>query len=159
MELDVIVEIPKGSRNKYEMDHTLGRIRLDRTLFTATAYPCEYGYLPETLAEDGDPLDALVLVDQPTFPGCQIHARPVAAFCMHDEHGQDTKILCVPAEDDRKASITELTDLPRHQLAEIGHFFDVYKDLEPGKNTQIEGWQGREAAERAVKESRDRAAH
>lgn len=154
MEFDVIVEIPKGSRNKYEMDHGRGRIRLDRTLFTATAYPCEYGYIPDTLAEDGD---ALVLVEAPTFPGCQIRSRPVAAFCMRDEHGQDTKILCVPAEDDRTAPLAELADLPEHLLAEIAHFFDVYKDLEPGKDTQIEGWQGRHTAERAVRESAERA--
>ncbi len=150
MELDVIVEIPKGSRNKYEMDHDLGRIRLDRTLFTATAYPAEYGFVPETLAEDDDPLDALILTDEPTFPGCLIRVRPVAVFWMSDEHGPDAKILAVPAHDDRNSHLEDLGDVPDHLLAEIRHFFQIYKDLEPGKSTEIQGWQDKQAAERVV---------
>src|ERR687894_2541717 len=97
--IDVVVEIPKGSRNKYEMDKERGVIRLDRRLFSATVYPADYGYIPETLAEDDDPLDALVLVDDPTFPGCWIRARPVGVFYMQDEAGRDAKIICVPCAD------------------------------------------------------------
>jgi inorganic pyrophosphatase len=147
VELDVVVEVPMGSRNKYEMDQRLGRIRLDRTLFTATQYPADYGYIPDTLAEDGDPLDALVLVPEPTFPGCQIQARPVAVFWMRDERGPDAKLLCVPAHDPRQDSVREVDDLPEHLLGEINHFFDVYKDLEPGKSAEARGWQGRDKAE------------
>src|SRR6266481_8918378 len=99
MEFDVLIEIPRGSRNKYEVDHESGLIRLDRTLFTATQYPTDYGFIPETLGEDGDPLDALVLVGEPTFPGCVIRARPVGLFEMSDEKGPDAKILAVPVRD------------------------------------------------------------
>lgn len=156
MDFDVVVEIPKGSRNKYEMDHTCQRIRLDRTLFTATAYPCDYGFLPDTLAEDGDPLDALVLLDAPTFPGCLIQVRPIGVFWMTDEHGPDAKVLCVPAHDARFAGIDDRDDLPPHLLAEIGHFFDVYKMLEPGKGTEVRGWQDRRAAEAVVADAHRR---
>lgn len=157
MELTVVVETPKGSRNKYELDEATGEITLDRTLYTATSFPCEYGFIPDTLGEDDDPLDALVLVDEPTFPGCHIAARVVAAFCMVDEHGRDTKILCVPAEDDRKKHLKDLEDIDPSFRDEVSHFFDVYKDLEPGKNTQIEGWVDREVAEREVTEGQERA--
>ncbi len=150
MNLDAIIEIPKGSQNKYEMDLELGRIRLDRTLFTATSYPSDYGFFPGTLAEDGDPLDVLVLVDAPTFPGCVVSVRPVAVFWMRDEHGPDAKVLAVPADDVRFAEITDLADLPRHLLGEISHFFDVYKDLEPGKQSEARGWQGRAEAEATI---------
>jgi inorganic pyrophosphatase len=158
MEFDVIVEIPKGSRNKYEMDHELDRIRLDRTLFTATAYPTEYGFVPDTLAEDDDPLDALILTDEPTFPGCLIRVRPVAVFWMSDEHGPDAKILSVAAHDDRKSHLQDLGDVPDHLLAEIRHFFQIYKDLEPGKCTEIQGWEDLQAAERVVTDARRRHA-
>ncbi|HEY3501184.1 MAG TPA: inorganic diphosphatase [Actinocatenispora sp.] len=151
MEFDMVVEIPGGSRNKYEMDHELGRIRLDRTLFTATRYPADYGYVPDSWGEDDDPLDAMVLLlDEPTFPGCVIRVRPVAVFWMRDEHGPDAKIVCVPAGDHRFDAIQDLTDLPQHLLDEIGHFFDVYKALEPGKDTEVRGWQGRHHAEAEV---------
>jgi inorganic pyrophosphatase len=156
VEFDVLVEIPGGSRNKYEMDHNLGRIRLDRALFTATRYPADYGFLPGTLAEDGDPLDALVLVAEPTFPGCQIRARPVAVFWMRDEHGPDAKLLCVPARDARYAHYNDLDDIPDHLLSEISHFFDIYKQLEPGKSSEVRGWQGRAEAERIVDEAYQR---
>ena len=126
-------EIPKGTRNKYEADEQ-GTIWLDRLLFTATRYPEDYGYVPETLAEDGDPLDALVLLEEPTFPGCHIHARPVGVFLMRDEEGVDAKVLCVPASDPRSNHVTELNDVPE-QTREIAHFFGIYKDLEPGKAT------------------------
>jgi inorganic pyrophosphatase len=156
MEIEVVVEIPKGSRNKYEADHDTGAIWLDRMLFTATQYPTDYGFVPDTLAEDGDPLDVLVLLDEPTFPGCHIHARPVAVFWMQDEAGPDAKVLCVPSTDPRQAAITDIESLPAHLLDEIGHFFDVYKALEPGKGTETRGWQGREAAEAAVEDARRR---
>lgn len=151
MELDVLVEIPTGSRNKYAMDHRLGRIRLDRTLFTATQYPADYGFIRETLAGDGEPLDALVLVEQPTFPGCGITARPVAVFWLRDERGPDPKLLCVPARDPRQETVRDLDDVPAHLLGEIGHFFEVYKDLEPGKCVSVGGWEGRAVAERVTR--------
>lgn len=151
MEFDMVVEIPAGSRNKYEMDHEIGRIRLDRTLFTATRYPADYGYLPESLGEDTDPLDAMVLLlDEPTFPGCVIAVRPVAVFWMRDEHGPDAKVMCVPAGDNRFDRVQDMADLPQHLRDEIGHFFDVYKMLEPGKSTEVRGWQGRLHAEAEV---------
>lgn len=156
MDVDVVVEIPKGSRNKYEFDHTRGRIRLDRMLFTSTGYPADYGFVPGTLAEDGDPIDALVLLDEPTFPGCEVLARTVAVFWMRDEHGPDAKLLTVPAGDPRFAHVREMTDVPPYQLNEIAHFFEVYKDLEPGKSSESRGWQGRQAAERALLDARDR---
>lgn len=156
METEAVVEIPKGSRNKYEIDHDTGRIWLDRMLFTATQYPADYGFFPGTLAEDGDPLDALVLLDEPTFPGCHIRVRPVGVFWMRDEKGPDAKVLCVPATDPRWASVNDIADLPPHLLDEIAHFFDVYKALEPGKETETRGWEGSAAAEAAVVDARRR---
>ena len=156
MDVDVIVEIPQGSRNKYEMDHETGRIRLDRMLFTSTRYPLDYGFIPDTLAEDGDPLDALVMLDEPTFPGCYVLARPVAVFWMLDEHGPDAKILTVPALDPRVESVRDLDDVPAHLTAEIGHFFDIYKEIEPGKSTDTRGWQGRAAAEAVIEDAFER---
>jgi inorganic pyrophosphatase len=150
VEIEVVVEIPQGSRNKYEMDHASGRIRLDRMLFTSTSYPLDYGFVPGTLAEDGDPLDAMVLLEEPTFPGCLVVARPVAVFWMLDEHGPDAKILTVPARDPRYAATRDLADVPTHLTAEIGHFFDIYKELEPGKTTDVRGWQDRAAAEEVI---------
>ena len=149
-----MIEIPKGSRNKYEADHETGKIWLDRLLFTATQYPTDYGFFPNTLGDDGDPLDALVLLDESTFPGCHIHARPVAVFWMQDEKGADAKVLCVPATDPRWSHVQDMDDLPPHLLEEIGHFFDVYKALEPGKGTETRGWEGRSAAEQAVVEAK-----
>jgi inorganic pyrophosphatase len=157
-EIEVVVEIPKGSRNKYEMDHALGRIRLDRMLFTSTQYPCDYGYVPGTLAEDGEPLDAMVLLEEPTFPGCWITVRPVGVFWMYDELGPDAKILTVPARDPRVAGLRELSDVPEHVRAEIAHFFDIYKELEPGKESDVRGWQDRKASEEEITASLARAA-
>jgi inorganic pyrophosphatase len=151
MRFDVIVETPRGSRNKYEMDQGKQRIRLDRMLFTATIYPYDYGYVPGTLAEDKEPLDAMVLGEVPTVPGCVIATRPIAVFWMHDERGPDAKVLCVPAGDPRFAHMNDLGDVPPYVLNEIGHFFDVYKDLEPGKSSDIRGWQPRQHAERVVR--------
>jgi inorganic pyrophosphatase len=152
----MVVEIPKGSRNKYEMDHETGEIFLDRMLFTATQYPADYGFLPDTLGEDGDPLDALVLLDEPTFPGCRVRVRAVGVFWMRDEAGPDAKILCVPAHDLRMARITEITDVEPLLLEEIAHFFTVYKDVEPGKSTEVGGWEGAEVAIRTIDEARER---
>lgn len=153
---EMIVEIPAGSRNKYEMDHRLGRIRLDRTLFTATAYPADYGYILGTLAEDGDPLDAMVLLAAPSFPGCSVQVRPIGVFWMRDEHGRDAKLLCVPVGDARWADVRTTGDIPGHLLEEISHFFDIYKDLEPGKYADVAGWQGHAEAQRELEASRAR---
>jgi inorganic pyrophosphatase len=155
MEIEVVIEIPKGTRNKYEADDS-GTIWLDRLLFTSTRYPEDYGYIPHTLGEDGDPVDALVRLEEPTFPGCHIHARPIGVFVMQDEAGVDAKILCVPASDPRSNEVTELHHVPDHELHEIAHFFDIYKDLEPGKETQVNGWADRETAESTIVAAQER---
>ncbi len=157
MEFDVTVEIPKGARNKYEVDHETGRIRLDRLLFTSMAYPADYGYVEDSLGEDGDPLDALVLLDEPTWPGCLVRARPIGMFRMKDEAGGDDKLLCVPAGDPRKNHITELEHVSKFDVLEIQHFFETYKDLEPGKSVEGAHWTGREEAENTVIEALERA--
>ncbi|MEN9882570.1 MAG: hypothetical protein RI916_997 [Actinomycetota bacterium] len=131
MIFDVIIEIPAGSRNKYEVDHITGEIRLDRMLFTSTRYPYDYGFVKNTLSLDGDPLDALVMLDEPTFPGCVVSCRAIGMFNMTDEAGGDDKLLCVAAGDIRKASLQDLKDVPEFELSEIQHFFEVYKALEP----------------------------
>jgi inorganic pyrophosphatase len=154
VEIEVVIEIPKGTRNKYEQDHDSGAIWLDRLLFTATRYPEDYGFVPHTLAEDGDPLDAMVVLDEPTFPGCHVHARPVGVFLMADEAGQDAKVLCVPSTDPRAESVVELDHIPAFELDEIAHFFAIYKQLEPGKNTRIRGWEGRPTAEAIIEAAR-----
>jgi inorganic pyrophosphatase len=156
MELEVVIEIPRGSRNKYEMDQDTGVIWLDRELFTATRYPADYGFVPDTLAEDGDPLDVLVLVDEPTFPGCHIMVRPLAVFWMQDEAGPDAKVLTVPVADPRWKEIDDLDGVPPFMLQEIENFFEIYKTLEPGKSTDTAGWQGRVEAEQAVEDARKR---
>jgi len=158
MELEVIVEIPRGSRNKYEADHETGAIWLDRMLFTATQYPADYGFLPNTLAEDGDPLDALVMIDEPSFPGCHVRARPLGLFWMRDEKGPDAKVLAVVLNDPRWDGVDDLESVPRHHLDEIAHFFEIYKTLEPGKRTETGGWEGLETAERVIKDARERYA-
>jgi inorganic pyrophosphatase len=157
MDFDVTVEIPKGLRNKYEMDHESGRIRLDRTLFTATQYPADYGFVEHTLGEDGDPLDALVLVPEPTFPGCLIRCRAIGMFRMRDEKGGDDKVLCVPATDVRLEHLRDIHHLPEFHRLEIEHFFQVYKDLEPGKSVEGSNWVGRAAAEVEIRNSWMRA--
>jgi inorganic pyrophosphatase len=156
LQFDVTVEIPKGHRNKYEMDHTSGRIRLDRMLFTATRYPADYGFVEGTLGEDGDPLDALVLVDEPTFPGCLILCRAIGMFRMTDEKGGDDKVLCVPANDPRLEHIRDIHHLAEFHRLEIQHFFEVYKDLEPGKSVEGATWVDRHAAELEIAASRER---
>ena len=144
--VEVVVEIPKGSRNKYEIDHETGHVWLDRHLFTATAYPLDYGYVEHTLGEDGDPLDALVLLDEPTFPGCHVNGRPVGVFWMTDEAGPDAKILVVPNGDPRWDHVQDIGDVSEHLKAEILHFFSIYKDLEPSKTAMVEQWHDRRAA-------------
>ena len=150
MEFDVLVEIPKGQRNKYEMDHESGRIRLDRMLFTSTRYPSDYGYIEDTLADDGDPLDALVLLEEPTFPGCLIRCRAIGMFRMRDEKGLDDKVLCVASTDPRMSSLADIDDVAEFDRLEIQHFFEVYKALEPGKEVEIGGWVGRAPAEKQI---------
>lgn len=156
VEFDVTIEIPKGSRNKYEVDHESGRIRLDRTLFTATQYPADYGFIDDTLGQDGDPLDALVLLSEPTFPGCLVTARAIGMFRMTDEKGPDDKVLCVSASDPRQNRLQDIEDLPIFERLEIQHFFEVYKDLEPGKSVEGAEWVDRAAAEAEIRISYDR---
>ncbi len=153
--IDVRVEIPKGSRNKYEYDSVKKAIKLDRMLFSAVHYPSDYGYIQDTLGEDGDPLDALVLVTEPTFPGCLIESKPIGLFKMWDEKGPDEKIVCVPVGDPYWNRIETLDDLPPHLLKEIEHFFSVYKDLEE-KKTGIDGWGSREQAIQIIEQAKQR---
>jgi len=158
VEFDVTVEIPKGQRNKYEVDHETGRIRLDRMLFTSTRYPADYGFIEGTLAPDNDPLDALVLLDEPTFPGCLIRCRAIGMFRMRDEKGSDDKVLCVAATDPRMAHLTDVGDVSDFELLEIQHFFEVYKELEPGKQVEPANWVGRAEAYAEIESSRKRLA-
>lgn len=148
----VIIEITKGSRNKYEYDEKKKAIVFDRMLFSAVHYPSDYGFFPHTLAHDGDPLDALVLVSEPTFPGCMIEVRPIGLFKMWDEKGPDEKILCVPIKDPLWNHINTLKDVSPHLLKEIEHFFKIYKELEH-KKTGIEGWRDRAAAVNVIQEA------
>lgn len=151
----VMVEIPKGSRNKYEYDHETGMIRFDRMLFSAVHYPSDYGFILDTLAGDGDPLDALVLVSEPTFPGCLIEVKPIGLFKMWDEKGRDEKILCVPITDPHWNRLNTLSDVNAHLLIEIKHFFSIYKDLEE-KKVGVEDWEDREEALVIIRESQER---
>jgi inorganic pyrophosphatase len=153
VEFDVTIEIPKGSRNKYEVDHETGRIRLDRRLFTSTSYPADYGFVENTLGEDGDPLDALVILDEPTFPGCLIRCRAIGMFRMTDEAGGDDKLLCVPASDPRVEHLRDIQHVSEFDRLEIQHFFEVYKDLEPGKSVEGADWVGRAEAEAEIDRS------
>ncbi|MBI3978893.1 MAG: inorganic diphosphatase [Chloroflexi bacterium] len=152
----MVVEIPRGSRNKYEYDHRRHVIRLDRVLYSSVHYPADYGFIPDTLAEDGDPLDVLVVTEEPTFPGCLVPVRPVGVLDMRDESGPDEKILAVPAVDPRFATIVDLEDLAPHWLHEIEAFFEIYKALEPGKRTEVVGWRGAEAAVNLMNAARRR---
>jgi inorganic pyrophosphatase len=147
--LNVLIEIPAGSKNKYEFDKELGAFALDRVLYSAVQYPYDYGFIPNTLADDGDPLDGLVMMDQPTFPGCIIPARPLGMLLMIDGGDRDEKLLCVPAKDPRYANYKSLADVPQHRLDEIAEFFRTYKNLEK-KVTEIQGWEGLEAVNALV---------
>jgi inorganic pyrophosphatase len=152
----VFIEIPGGSRNKYEYDKDLGGIVLDRRLFTSVSYPSDYGFVEGTLGEDGDPLDALVLVADPTFPGCRIRVRTVGVFHMADEKGPDEKLICVPLNDPVWSQIHDIHDIAAPLRQEIEHFFQVYKDLEH-KPTETMGFGNRIDAMRVLEEARERA--
>lgn len=149
---DVVIEIPKGSRNKYEVDHKTGRVYLDRVLFTSFVYPTDYGYFENTLGLDGDPVDALVLLEYPVFPGVGVSVRPVAVFNMSDEAGSDAKVIAVPAKDPRWSHIQDIDDLSEFDRKAIEHFFERYKDLEPGKFVNTEGWGNAAEAEQIVQD-------
>jgi inorganic pyrophosphatase len=150
---DAVIEIPRGSRNKYEVDHETGRVFLDRVLYTSFVYPTDYGFFENTLGEDGDPLDALVLLEYPLFPGVGVKVRPVAVLNMSDEAGGDAKIIAVPHKDPRWSHIQDVGDIPEYTRKEIEHFFARYKDLEPGKFVNIDGWDGAEKADQLVQEA------
>jgi inorganic pyrophosphatase len=155
--VDIFVEIPKGSRNKYEWDSRTGRFTLDRMLFSAVQYPGDYGFIPGTWADDSDPLDALVVLADPTFPGCVIPSRVVGIFYMTDEKGRDAKVIGVPDSDPRWAHVRQLDDVPRHLLDEIAHFFSIYKDLER-KSVQVEGFGRRASSLAQIEKDRQRYA-
>ena len=144
--IDVIIEIPRGTRNKYEYDHEQHLIRLNRHLTSSMGYPAEYGFIPDTLGGDGDPLDVLVLTEYPTFPGCVIEVRVIGVFFMIDEHGDDAKLIAVPSYDPQWKDATDIDDVPAMKLDEIKHFFTVYKDLDEGKWVEVVGYQGLERA-------------
>jgi inorganic pyrophosphatase len=152
---DCYVEIPKGSRNKYEFDTEKQVLKLDRFLFSSMVYPTDYGYFPETMAEDGDPLDAMICVSEATFPGCLIQIKPIALFKMEDEKGVDDKVLCVPLTDPGWNSLETLEDLSKQLRDEIEHFFSVYKDLER-KRVTVDGWYSREDAIEVIEAARRR---
>jgi inorganic pyrophosphatase len=155
---DVLIEIPKGSRNKYEYDFELKKIRYDRMIFSSMMYPADYGFIPETLALDGDPVDVLVLVTEPTFPGCVMEVKPIGVFHMADEKGSDDKIICVPISDPIWNKLTDLSDVNPHLLLEIEHFFKVYKDLEH-KKVDVEGWGDVNEAKEIIEQCVDRFAN
>ncbi|MFZ0214522.1 MAG: inorganic diphosphatase [Candidatus Dormiibacterota bacterium] len=154
-DLCAVIEVPTGSRNKYELDHDTGKVWLDRRLFTSMQYPAEYGFIDGTLAEDGDPLDVLVAVQDPTFPGCHIAVRPIALMQMADEKGPDAKILAVPSWD-TSFGWNDIGDVPEQLLNEIKHFFERYKDLEKGKFSKVDAWLDRAAAEAEIRASQER---
>jgi len=155
-DVDVFVEIPRGSRAKYELDKKSGHIRLDRVLFSSVHYPADYGFVMDTLARDGDPLDALVIVEEPTFPGCVVPARPIGTLFMKDSKGEDEKILAVPVGDPRFSHIHGLEDLAPHWQKEIETFFGTYKTLEDDA-VELKGWHGVETAWQVIAECRERA--
>ena len=147
--VEVTVEIPSGSRNKYEYDHVRHRFVLDRVLYSSVHYPCDYGFIDGSMADDGDPLDVLVLIAEPTFPGCVVRARPVGVLDMADEKGHDYKILAVAHDDPRWDAMNRLEDLSPHRLLEIETFFRTYKELER-RPTDVRGWLGVEDAWRTI---------
>jgi inorganic pyrophosphatase len=150
----VVIEIPRGSRNKYEIDHDDNRVFLDRRLFTATTYPADYGFVPHTLGGDGDPLDALVLLDDPVYPGVWVEARPIGVLYMQDEAGEDAKLICVPPGEPRWEGVHDVSDMTPQLMAEIQHFFEVYKALEPNKYSSTQGIGGRDEAWREIESAR-----
>jgi inorganic pyrophosphatase len=156
MEIEIVVEIAKGGRNKYEFDQKRGVFVLDRVLYSSVHYPTDYGFVPGTKAADGDPLDIMVIVEEPTFTGCHLLARPVGVLTMSDEKGQDEKVLSVPVRDPRFDHICKLDDVPPHLLKEIENFFATYKALE-GKTTITLGWGDASVAEHIIAETRREA--
>jgi len=157
--IEAVIEIPRGSRNKYEVDHETGRVHLDRVLYTPFVYPVDYGYFDKTLGGDGDPLDALVLLEFPVFPGVVVNVRAVGVLPMEDDGGMDEKILCVPAEDKRWDHIQDINDVPEQTRNEIEHFFTHYKDLEPGKWVKCGKWANKAEAERLIAEAKANYKH
>jgi inorganic pyrophosphatase len=156
--IEVVIEIPRGSRNKYEFDKQRGVLVLDRVLYSSVHYPTDYGFVTGTLAQDGDALDVLVVVDEPTFPGCHVMARPIGVLDMKDEKGPDKKILAVPVGDPRFDGIRDLADIGAHWLREIENFFQTYKALED-KSTDVVGWEDATAAARVIQDARELYAH
>ena len=156
-EVTAVIEIPRGSRNKYELDKEYGMLKLDRVLYSAVHYPGDYGFIPRTLHEDGDPLDILVRINEPTFPGCQIDVRPIGVLKMLDRGEPDDKILAVPSHDPHHGEYFDIADLPGHYLTEVEHFFLIYKDLE-GKRMEIAGWEKSDSAMRVIVTSIERYA-
>ncbi len=152
--INVVVEIPKGSRNKYEFDPKLGTFKLDRVLHSPFFYPVEYGFMTQTWYEDNDPLDALIYIRDPTFTGCLMRVRPIGLFRMEDEHGIDDKVLCVPVDDPLFENIKDKDDIPQAFLDEVSHFFQRYKDLEKNKEVKVIGWFGKKEAMDAVEKAR-----
>lgn len=150
LEFDVLVEVPKGGRNKYEVDQQTGRIRLDRLLYTSTAYPADYGYIENTLGQDGGPLDAMVILREPTFPGCLIACRAIGMFQMTDEVGSDPKVLCVPTHDPRLEHLRDIHHVSKFDRLQIQHFLEEYKSIEPGMSVEATSWVGRTEAESEV---------
>jgi inorganic pyrophosphatase len=149
-----VIEIPRGGRNKYEYDPQLGAIKLDRFISASVVYPTEYGYVPETIAPDGDPLDVLVCVSEPTFPGCVVETKVIGLFKMADEKGPDDHVVCVPFNDPFWNKLDDVDDLPEQLRKEIGHFFDIYKDLDPDRHSEVNGWGTRQAALETIEKAR-----
>ena len=155
MTFDAIIEIPRGSRNKYEMEHETGRIRFDRVLYSPMFYPADYGFVENTLGLDGDPIDVLVFLTEPTVPGCVIEVKTIGVLKMSDDKGQDEKLICVPVADPTWNQLENITDMNPHTLKEVEHFFRVYKDLE-NKTTTIEGYGDKAEAEQLLQDARER---
>jgi inorganic pyrophosphatase len=153
--IEMVVEIPRGSRNKYEFDHERGVFRLDRVLYSSVHYPTDYGFIDGTLSLDGDPLDVLVVVDEPTFPGCHVRVRPIGTLIMVDEKGEDEKILAVPHDDPRFNQTRRLSDLAEHWPLEIAAFFRTYKELQ-GVQTEVRDWHDVEEAWKIIDAARER---
>ncbi|MHA1434820.1 MAG: inorganic diphosphatase [Candidatus Heimdallarchaeota archaeon] len=145
-----VIETPQGSKNKFEFDKEIMAIYLDRVLFSSVVFPISYGFIPRTLGDDSDPLDIMVLITEPTFPGCIVSARPIGVLRMKDEKGNDDKIIAVAHNDPRLSEAQELDWVPKHQLIEVEEFFRDYKKLEKGKKTEVQGWENKESAHEII---------
>lgn len=156
MKINIFIEIPKGSSNKYELDKETNKIMLDRTLYSSVHFPFEYGFIENTLADDGDPLDVVVLATNPTFPGCVVPAKIIGMLNMEDESGLDYKIIAVPDDkiDPRFKEVNDISDLKEHEKKEIQEFFEIYKRLEPNKWVKVTGFEPREKAEEIIEKSK-----